>query len=507
MGMWPSSRAVLIGTFAGWCVTMMAAGLPAAGVAEDRQELVGALAGISGERMLADVARLSSAEFNGRQTGTENDLRTAQFVAERFVSLGLFLADVPFDRFRGDVATGLMTRPVTATTVAPNASLRLSTTGNAAPARLGSDFLPILDSPSADVYAPIVFVGYGISDPAQGFDEYANLDVDNSIVLFLRGKPDHYPKPMSHAEKERIAREKGAAAYLTATGPVLNAYEARRGITGKPSAFYAHPQALPGAWISTELAEQILSRGDEKQRDRLRDMQEQLNRSSTPQSVNTTIYGRLQWESREETGVLVNVLAGIPGSDPDRRAETVIVGAHRDHFGTQAGLLFAGADDNASGTAVLLEVARALAQTGLKPKRSILFISFSGEEQGLLGSRMYVERAVAPLGSTKAMINVDHAGIGNGRLTVGVTGLEKPVAAEAGHAAGLADKIDLFGFFPGGDHVPFKEAGVPTVTVVSSGHHPDFHQPTDTADRVQPAILEAAARYVTALVWTLANPP
>jgi Zn-dependent M28 family amino/carboxypeptidase len=97
--------------------------------------------------------------------------------------------------------------------------------------------------------------------------------------------------------------------------------------------------------------------------------------------------------------------------------------------------------------------------------------------------------------------------VGSGRLTVGVTGFEKATAQEAGQAAGLVDKLDVFGFFPGGDHVPFKEAGVPTVTVVSGGVHPHFHQPTDTADTINPEILQTVARYVLELTWQLANAP
>ena len=183
----------------------------------------------------------------------------------------------------------------------------------------------------------------------------------------------------------------------------------------------------------------------------------------------------------------------------------MIIGAHRDHFGRQAGLVFPGADDNASGTAVLLEVARLFAESGLSPKRSLLFVSFSGEEQGLLGSRLYVDHPTRPLANTVAMINIDHAGIGNGRLTVGVTGLDKSQAAKAGEHAGAGDRVDLFGFFPGGDHVPFKEAGVPTITIVSGGPHPHFHQPSDGSHTVRPEILELTVRYVVALAWQLAN--
>lgn len=205
--------------------------------------------------------------------------------------------------------------------------------------------------------------------------------------------------------------------------------------------------------------------------------------------------------------MLHNVVFVVPGNDQAKREEAIVIGAHRDHFGKQGGLLFAGADDNASGTAVLLEVARILHTIPVKPKRSIVLVSFSGEEQGLLGSKFYVTQPAVPLRSTLAMINVDHAAAGNGRLTIGITGTEKAAAQQAGHAAGLADRIDVFGFFPGGDHVPFKEAGIPTVTVVSGGVHPHFHQPTDTADTANPDILAAAARYVLAMLWQLADAP
>ncbi|HSL02159.1 MAG TPA: M28 family peptidase, partial [Nitrospiraceae bacterium] len=131
----------------------------------------------------------------------------------------------------------------------------------------------------------------------------------------------------------------------------------------------------------------------------------------------------------------------------------------------------------------------------------------SGEERDLIGSRLYISRPVVPLSSTKAMINIDHAGVGSGRLTVGVTGFEKTTAQEAGQTAGLADKLDLYGFFPGGDHVPFKEAGVPTITIVSGGIHPHFHQTTDNADTINPEILHTVARYVLALTLQLANAP
>jgi Peptidase family M28/PA domain len=485
---------------------------------EDHRAWLRALDGLSSERMLADVQTLSGPSFNGRQAGSKDDLGSAYWVADHFLASKISLAFVPLDRLNlrpggggGSglrLPTGFMSKLYQPVVIAPEPTLQISTARTPDNQRLGTDFLPVLDSPSAHARAPIVFVGYGIVDAAVDMDDYAGIDVNNCIVLFLRGKPDHFKGTITHADKVRIARQKGAVGYLTATGPVLSSYEIRRGVTGQPSAFYGlspAPDNLPGAWISTSRAEQIIAGADHSNQDRLRSLQDQLNRASESRSFSTEYFGALDWESRQEQGALINVIAVLPGTDPQLTQEAIVIGAHRDHFGRQAGLLFPGADDNATGTAVMLEVARVLAKGGAHPGRTILFISFSGEEQGLAGSRLYVERPLVPTTMTRTMINIDHAGVGNGRLTVGVTGLEKNVALEAGQVAGLTDKLDVFGFFPGGDHVPFKEAGVPTVTVVSGGIHPHFHQPTDTADTINPEILQTVARYVLAITWQLAN--
>ena len=465
--------------------------------------------------MLDDVTTLSSPLFNGRQTGTADDASSAKWVADRFLASGLSLASARLDPSqtwsigsRSGYPPGFMTKVVTVPIIAPDPLLRISPASDSLTQQLGTDYLPILDSPSAKVQGPIVFVGYGIVDPTQGMDDYAGIDIANSIVLFLRGKPTHYKGTITHADKVRLAYQKGALGYLTATGPVLSAYEARRGVGGVPNAFYgisSQSETLPGAWISTTLAEQILASSEQAQSSRLHEIQEKLNRSPAIQSASTGRHASLDWQTRSENGVLTNVLSFLPGSDSQKTDEILVVGAHRDHFGRQAGLLFPGADDNASGTAVMLEVSRAMAKSGARGKRTVLFVSFSGEEQGLVGSRLYLEQPVAPINLTTAMINIDHAGIGNGRLTIGVTGIEKNVALEAGQTVGLAEKLDLFGFFPGGDHVPFKEAGVSTVTIVSSGIHPHFHRPSDRAETVSPDILQTAARYLLSLVWQLAN--
>ena len=468
-----------------------------------------ALDQISAERMLADIRVLSAPSFAGRQTGTLEDERSASFVTNRFSELRLHRAPAaPPQSLTNPLPQRewKQTAPVPIRRIGEDVLIELVRLQERRSLATGTHFLPVLDSPSADVRGPIVFVGYGLADPSRGIDDYAGVDVRNKIVLFLRGKPDRYAGNVTQADKERVAKEKGAIGYLLSTGPILNAYEQRRGVTGAPGAFYSTTPStaqLPGAWINTEAAEWILEQGTTG-RTTLRAVQEELNRTGLSTPVLTDVTAQMRWTSSLEAGTLFNVMSIIRGHTA-YNDETVLVGAHRDHFGRQAGLLFAGADDNASGTAVLLEIARVLALAPVAPKRSILFVSFSGEEQGLLGSRLYVAQPIVPLLNTIGMVNVDHAGAGNGRLTVGVTGLEKSAAQRIGELAGLSDKLDVFGFFPGGDHVPFNEAGVPTVTVVSGGVHPHFHQAGDTADTINPDILQTVARYVLALTWRLAN--
>ena len=458
-------------------------------------------------RMMRDIRFLSHPDFAGRQAGSEGGRRSAEYVAERFEALGL----TPAGQGRIGTQQGAwgQTGPVTVTRIEAPATLAFSFSGEPAPGtiipQLGSQFLPVLDSPSVNFTAPLVFVGYGIADPARGWDEYEGVAVHDRVVMFLRGKPPHYPLHIQHAEKEQIAREKGAVGFVTFTGPVLSRYAARRGMGHQPLAFYTNTgddRPLPGVWISGEIGAAIFH----AQALSVMDIQTSLNKDSAVQSRALNGLAHMQWTTQRQASSLVNVLGTIPGRDPVLKHDVVILGAHRDHFGNQAGLLFPGADDNASGTAVLLEIARML-KYGPPPKRTILFASFSGEEQNLLGSTWYVQHPTHPLANTVAMINVDHVGLGNGTLTVGVANISKDVAARAAEQARLSDAVNLYGFFPGGDHVPFAKAGIPTVAVVTAGPHPHFHQSSDTPDTIQPDRLDIAARFVLALTRRLANAP
>ncbi|HLG44184.1 MAG TPA: M20/M25/M40 family metallo-hydrolase [Nitrospirales bacterium] len=439
---------------------------------------------VSQDRLMETVRDLS--RFHGRQSGTPGGEAAAAYLQRRLPQ------------------ASLQSFPLRALQIRSPVKVSLTTGGHTKGLQNTSDFIPILNGATAHLASvPVAFAGYGIADSALGLDEYAGVSVSGKVVLFLRGQPKGYTGRGTHREKVRIARAKGAVAYLTVTGPLLTPYEQRRGMSQRPMAFYGEDpaEALPGLWVAPSVADALL----EPIGLTLESFQKDMDRALSPRSVETGSVMALEMAQRQSNADAANVLGLWPGSDPDLRHETIILGAHYDHFGVQDGTVFPGADDNASGSAVLLEVARVLAAAEAKPKRSILFLALAAEEQGLLGSRFYVAHPARPLSATKAMINVDHAGVGTGKLTVGLSRLEKATAQAAADTVGLGGQLELFGFFPGGDHVPFAEAAIPTAAIVSSGPHPDFHHPTDTPEKISPDILASATRLTLSLVWALAN--
>ena len=459
--------------------------------------------------VMEDILTLSSPHFQGRQAGTPGGEQAANYVAQRFHALGLH---PPPATDKGENGSQWRQQSsVTATQVISPAHLAffplgLSTIHSPLLANAGKDFLPIFDSPSVNLTAPMIFVGYGIVDPARGVHDYQGVDVRNRIVMALRGKPPTYGPWITQEEKAQTAQDHGAAGFITLTGPILTQYESRKGLGQPPMAIYStgpEDRPIPGVWLDGKLGEDLFRSIGLS----LQDMQMARNEQQATPPQTLPLIAHLQWTSQSVPGTLTNVLGVLPGQDTGGQDALIIIGAHRDHFGAQAGLQFPGADDNASGTAVMLELARILSQRRTPRTHTIVFVSFDGEERGLLGSTLYVNNPAFPLKRTVAMINLDHVGIGNGKLTVGVTRMDKALAQRAGDQAGLGEQVQIYGYFPGGDHVPFYEAGVPTITVVSSGTHPHFHQPSDTSDTIQPEILETTGRYLFSLISLLADHP
>ena len=241
--------------FIAFLASSLFAGPPLDSSISTSNSLLAALEQISAERMLADITTLSGPAYRGRQTGSAQDEASASFVANRFSELRLHRSPAsPLENRTNPLPQRKwkQTAPVPMRTITDDLLFELTVRQHRLSLRRGSDFLPVLDSPSADVRAPIVFVGYGLFDPAQGIDDYAGLDVRNKSCSFSGENRTSTQDPLLTLTKNGLPNRK-AQSYLTATGPILSAYEQRRGATGKPGTTFFPPPTmthqLPGASI------------------------------------------------------------------------------------------------------------------------------------------------------------------------------------------------------------------------------------------------------------------
>ncbi len=217
---------------------------------------------------------------------------------------------------------------------------------------------------------------------------------------------------------------------------------------------------------------------------------------------------KLELRYREEPTAVPNVLAWQPGSDPDLRNEYVVIGAHLDHLGLSNGSLFPGADDNGSGSTALLNIARAISTNPIKPKRSILFMWFAGEEIGLVGSAYYVEHPLLPLDKMVCMLNVDMVGrneekpgepASENETSIHLVGSKQgdqnlhEVIMRANQYVNFAFEYDEEGVFGRSDQANFFKKGT-SVAFLFGGFHPDYHRPTDEVSKINFHKIASAAK-------------
>lgn len=351
---------------------------------------------------------------------------------------------------------------------------------------LGADLLPYTFSSVGEVTGQPIFAGYGIRSEDHDWDDYAGLDVKDRVVVVLAAEPgDEDPKSpfdgrrrTAHAfvrAKLLLAREAGAKALLVVHEDID---------PSKPGP--TSPDAgLPVARISPAAAEALLG-FDVRARQAEIDAAYEAKNDTPPDRPEATL--RLDLERKRRT---VHNVAGVIG--PEAAAEVVVLGAHYDHLGmggesslsgTDEPRVHNGADDNASGTAVVLEVARALAAQAEALPRRVLFVLFAGEEDGLLGSSHFVEHPPVKVEDMVAMLNLDMVGrLRESRLNfMGVkTATElATLAAEAVEGRALQGTYGGDGYGPS-DHTPFFAAGVP-VLFLFTGAHENYHKPSDDPD-------------------------
>ena len=390
------------------------------------------------------VLALTAPEMEGRGSGTPGGDRAARYIAAELARLGL--------RPGGDAGT-FFQEFVVGETPRAGAGSRLAPAGPAGRALVvGQAWIPHGGSATGRASGELVFVGH---------DDYAGVDVRGRIALALAGAPGAAARP-SRLEKLIAARRAGALGLLIVedTLPAVAA-------TAAPVALLSGSVTRAGAdalLVSTGRSLDALTRGA------------------------AGVRVDLDVDLAREQLRAANVIGVLPGADPALAGEAVVIGAHYDHLGRDGAAVYHGADDNASGTALVLSLARSFAAA--RPPRTLVFILFAGEELGLLGSSHHVRQPSAvSIERMAAMLNFDMVGRLDGRR-VFVGGVDtgagfRPLVEAAGRDAGL--DLDLRGAGPGAsDHARFHAAGVP-VLFFHSGQHADYHRPSDTAEKIDAA--------------------
>ncbi len=465
---------------------------------------------------LADPAR------EGRLTGTPGAQAAAEFLAKYFQALGLQpLGQDFFQAFEFNAG---------ARVEADKSRLSIATDGGEKSFALDQDFRPLAFSDNGAVEGDVVFAGYGLSVPEDGkgtrYNSYEGLDVKDRIVLLFRYVPENVEAPRRAQlnryaglrYKAMMARERGAKAVLVVSGPNSPGAGEISPLTNDGS---HSGSGIIAASISTAVAEALLAPTGKK----LKDVQAGLDMEN-PHVEGAFPLPRV----RVKFGVGIehlkktdrNVVALLPpagGSD-----EYVVVGAHYDHLGLGGGgnsmarsgeerKVHPGADDNASGTAVVMELAALLAhevkaQPGLK-RRGVIFALWSGEEMGLIGSAAFGEKPPVPIEKIAAYVNFDMVGrLREDKLTlqgVGSSKLWRKLIEKRNVAAGFNLKLQDDPYLPT-DTTSFYPKKVPVLNFFT-GAHDDYHRPTDTPDKLNLEGLERIAKFAGHIVSDLATLP
>jgi hypothetical protein len=456
------------------------------------------------------VNYLASDSLEGRLAGTPGSENAAGYIAAEFTRFGLQpLGDnnsyeQKFD-FVGEVKLG------------PNNQITFQRRGDDTTLAVNSDFIPAGFSASASVSGEVVFAGYGIAAGEQNYDDYAGIEASGKIVMVLQYSPASNDPHTSFAKFEPIrykalqARQHGAKALLVVVG--LEEKPAVNGQTAAPLPKLRFDRAaadagLPVIYLTVPTADWLLAPSETS----IKNLQTQINKNKKPASF--LIAGALATiatELQQERRVSANLIGKLAGSDPQLKERAVIIGAHYDHLGRSSegaldpekeGEIRNGADDNASGTAGVLELAQYFAAQQKRPRRSLIFMAFGAEELGLLGSSYYVNHPALPLEHTTAMINMDMIGRMKDSVLVvqgvGTTPLWQPAIERL--RPSYPFKLTLKKEGPGpSDHESFYRKNIP-VLFFFTNQHEDYHRVTDDAEKInaqdQARILQLIAQLV-----------
>ncbi|MEN3332727.1 MAG: hypothetical protein V7641_2092 [Blastocatellia bacterium] len=505
---------------------------PASAALDLNRQAAGQSAGLSTERIRGHVQYLASDQLQGRRAGTPAADEAARYIEKESRSYGLKPASPsgylqPFS-FVARVELGTQNL------------FQVKTAASEQSYKAGDDFMPLAFSASETATGGIVFAGYGISAPELQVDNYAGVDVKGKLVMILRGSPDgdnphgrfaQYTQPGLEIQNKTLkAREKGARGVIFVSEEKVFQHDRLSRLHHDLNFLDA---GIPVVVISRVLANTIL---EERKAPPVKseftgaDAVERAKARTAPLAIeNLTV--SFKTDVVKVNGNAANVVGLLPGSDPRMASEYVVIGAHYDHLGLGGpeslaanpdGQIHHGADDNASGTSALLDLARVMTANRASVKRSVIFIAFSGEELGLLGSAAYTKNPPVPIASTVAMLNMDMIGrLRNNGLFIGGLGTSpvwkplveklnsesnsKPAAAGAGSGSRFQLSYGQDGFGPS-DHQSFYVKDIPVLFFFTNTHD-DYHKPSDTADKINAEGIRQVAEFVREIATSVANDP
>ena len=481
-----------------------------------------ALKSITPALMKEYIGFLASDALAGRNTPSPGLDTAAAFIARTFRANNVAPLNgnyfQPFYLCKTDLDTGCY--------------LQIVKEGKISDIPLKTGFIPYYLSNSKVFTGEAVFAGYGITAPEYQYDDYAGLDVKNKAVLVFRHEPCDNDsgsffegrEPTRYSGviyKQETAEKQGAGALLVVSEPGAYPSLKPRGYIwpslSKNFPADAAPYTLcdnenkdiPAIQIGAEAIKSIFGSIDS-----LRSLQTRIDKSRSPHPLQLPgVEIRLKINARNDQRQVVNVVGYLEGSDPVLKNEIVVIGAHYDHVGindlkkTGEDNIFNGADDNASGTSGVMALARAFAMSKNKPRRSMLFLLFAGEEKGLYGSAVYTAHPLLPLEKTVAMLNLDMIGR-NSPKTLYLVG-----ASTSPNIAAITKKenrktgfklIDDNSVMGGSDHYNFFEKDIPFMFYFT-GLHKDYHQVGDNPDKINYEKAARVTRLVYLTAWHIAN--
>ncbi len=453
-------------------------------------------------RVGEDIRYLASDELEGRGPGTKGLELAADYIREEFKELGL--------KSGSDDGSYFQPFEIVIDTKAIEAKTSLVLTGpdgQELKLELGKDFQPLATGAAGEVKAEVVFAGYGIAADKQKYNDFKDADVEGKVILIIRREPQQGDeksvfdgkKVTNHAfirTKIGAAKKHKAAAILMVNDP-FTTKASKKDELATTGVFGTRPLGVPFAQLTQSLVNQLLKSSPIMAGDRelatVEALEEEIDKSLKPMTQKLKGWtAELKCDFEKVKTEVVNVVGVVEGQGK-LADETIVIGAHYDHLGygpfgsrrPNERVVHPGADDNATGTASVMELARRFAQRDGAPARRMVFIAFSAEERGLIGSNYYVEHPLFPLEKTVAMINFDMVGrLGDKGLSVGGARSAKEFSAitEVANKT-LRMKVNTTAAMGGSDHAAFFRKKIP-VLYFFTGLTKEYHTPDDTFETI-----------------------